>query len=109
MAVTRTVIPRKALIQSQYGLTGYEADQDANWALLDANVAFISDLLPGDVGINGVVSGFSLSTSGNLTPGLTVGVLYAQGKRYSPTPDPCRRVGSDDVNWVNLVSDSADV
>ena len=86
MAVTKTVLPRKALIQSQHGLTGYEADQDANWALLDANVAFISDLLPGDVGINAVVSGFSLSTSGNLTPGLTVRVLYAQGKRYNPTP-----------------------
>ncbi len=86
MAVSRTVLPRKGLIQPQHGLTGYEVDQDANWALLDTNVAFISDLLPADLGVNGAVSGFSLSTSGNLTPGLTAGVLYAQGKRYNPTP-----------------------
>ncbi len=44
MAIVRTVLPRKGLIQSQHGLTGYEADQDANWALLDANVTFTSDL-----------------------------------------------------------------
>src|SRR5439155_22214616 len=29
MAVTRTVLPRKGLVQPQHGLTGYEADQDA--------------------------------------------------------------------------------
>lgn len=88
MAVTRTVLPRKGLIQSQHGLTGYEADQDANALLLDQNVAFISDLLFGDLGINGVVSGFALSTASSLTPALTAGVLYAQGQRYAPASAP---------------------
>lgn len=88
MAVTRTVLPRKGLIQSQHGLTGYEADQDANWALLDANVAFISDLQFGDMGINGVVSGLTPSVSSTLTPGLGVGILYAQGLRYAPATPP---------------------
>ncbi len=88
MAVNRTILPRKGLIQSQHGLTGYEADQDANWSLLDANVAFITDLMWGDLGTNGVVSGFALSTSSTLTPGLTAGVLYAQGQRYAPSSAP---------------------
>jgi hypothetical protein len=88
MAVTRTILPRKGLIQPQHGLTGYEADQDANWALLDANVAFVSDLQNRDLGLNGVVSGFTLSTSSTLTPGLTAGVLYAQGVRYAPSSAP---------------------
>lgn len=91
MAVTRTVLPRKGLVQSQHGLTQYEADQDANWLLLDSNVAFLSDLglaQSGDLGINGTVSGFVLSTSTTLTPGLTNGVLFAQGVRYAPTVAP---------------------
>lgn len=88
MAVTRTILPRKGLIQSQHGLTGYEADQDANALLLDGNVAFVSDLLFGDLGINGIVSGFALSMAGSLTPGLTAGVLYAQGARYAPAAAP---------------------
>lgn len=88
MAVTRTILPRKGLIQSQHGLTGYEADQDANALLLDSNVAFVSDLLFGDLGINGVVSGFALSTAASLTPGLAAGVLYAQGQRYAPAAAP---------------------
>jgi hypothetical protein len=88
MAVTRTILPRKGLIQSQHGLTGYEADQDANWALLDGNVAFLSDLQFSDLGMNGVVTGFQLSMTSNLTPGLTPGVLYAQGKRYAPATAP---------------------
>lgn len=88
MAVTRTVLPRKGLIQSQHGLTGYEADQDANALLLDQNVAFISDLLFGDLGMNGVISGFTLSTASGLTPGLTAGVLYAQGQRSAPASAP---------------------
>jgi len=60
MAVSRTVLPRKGLVQPQHGLTGYEADQDANWQLLDTNVAFLSDLATPqatDLGINGVVFG----------------------------------------------------
>lgn len=88
MAVTRTILARKGLIQSQHGLVGYEADQDANWALLDASVAFVSDLEFGDLGMNGVVSGFGLSPSSGLTPGLTAGVLYAQGVRYAPAAAP---------------------
>ncbi|HLI30345.1 MAG TPA: hypothetical protein VKV79_04500 [Terriglobia bacterium] len=88
MAVTRTVLPRKGLIQSQHGLTGYEADQDANALLLDSNVAFISDLMFNDLGINGAVSGFALSAAATLTPGLTTGVLYAQGHRYAPASPP---------------------
>ena len=88
MAVTRTILPRKGLIQPQHGLTGYEADQDANWAVLDANIAFVSDLQFSDLGMNGVVSGFQLSGSSTLTPGLTPGVLYAQGKRYAPVGAP---------------------
>ncbi|HEV2425892.1 MAG TPA: hypothetical protein VGZ29_13770 [Terriglobia bacterium] len=88
MAVTRTILPRKGLIQSQHGLTGYEADQDANWAVLDASVAFVSDLQFGDLGINGVISGFTLSVSSTLTPGVSVGVLYAQGVRYAPATLP---------------------
>ena len=88
MAVTRTILPRKGLIQSQHGLTGYEADQDANALLLDSNVAFVNDLLFGDLGINGVVSGFALSIAATLTPGLTAGVLYAHGQRYSPASAP---------------------
>jgi len=75
------------LIQPQHGLTGYESDIDSDMALLDANVAFISDIgntLLGDLGINGVASGFALSTGSGLTPGLTIGVLYAQGNRYAP-------------------------
>ena len=88
MAVSRTILPRKGLIQSQHGLTGYEADQDANWLLLDSNIAFTSDLQFRDLGLNGVVSGFTLSASATLTPGLSPGVLYAQGGRYAPAVAP---------------------
>jgi len=88
VAVTRTVLPRKGLIQSQHGLVNYEADQDANWALLDSSVAFTADLLLPDLNFNGVVSGFTLSTSATLTPGLTAGILWAQGKRYAPATAP---------------------
>ncbi len=91
MAVTRTILPRKGLIQPQHGLTGYEADQDANWLLLDSKVAFISDLPAAqnnDLGLNGVVSGFALSASSSLTPGLSSGILYAQGNRYAPAAAP---------------------
>ena len=88
MAVTRTILPRKGLVQSQHGLTGYEGDQDANWLLLDSNVAFTTDLQFKDLGLNGVVSGFMLSTSATLVPGLAAGVLYAQGLRYAPSSAP---------------------
>jgi len=91
MAIVRTVLPRKGFVQPQHGITQYEGDMDSNLALLDANVAFLSDLasmadtLAGDLGLNGVVSGFQLATSSSLYPGLTTGVLYANGSRYAPT------------------------
>jgi hypothetical protein len=91
MAVTRTVLPRKGLIQSQHGLTSYEADQDQNWALLDANVAFMSDLplTPmQQLGFDGLVSGLVLSPSSTLVPGITAGVLFAQGVGYAPATAP---------------------
>ena len=91
MAIVRTVLPRKGLVQSQHGVTQYEADMDGNLAMLDANVAFMSDLaavtdtLVGDLGLNGVIAGFELATSNTLYPSLTNGVLYASGSRYAPT------------------------
>lgn len=95
MAVVRTVLPRKGIIEPQHG-ANYETDLDTNWQTLDALLqdatdvnnavvaagtvqAFLQDVL-----INGVASGFALSTSATLTPGLATGVLYAQGKRYAP-------------------------
>jgi len=90
MAIVRTVLPRKGFVQPQHGLTQYESDMDGNMSLLDANVAFMSDLaavtdtLVGDLGINGVVCGFQLATSNSLYPGLTTGILYANGTRYAP-------------------------
>jgi hypothetical protein len=50
--------------------------------------ALLALTLPGEAGINGVVSGFALSTSGSLTPGLAVGALFAQGALYAPTISP---------------------
>ena len=91
MAIVRTVLPRKGFIQSQHGLTQYEGDTDGNMSLLDANVAFMSDLasvvdsLVGDLGLNGLVSGFQLATSNSLYPGVTNGIIYANGSRYAPT------------------------
>jgi hypothetical protein len=87
MAILRTVLSRKGFVQPQHGITQYESDLDGNFAMLDANVAFMSDLaaaidpLVGDFGINGVVTGFTLAPSGSLTPGLTAGTLYANGIR----------------------------
>jgi hypothetical protein len=91
MAIVRTVLPRRGLVQPQHGITQYESDMDSNMALLDANVAFVSDLasvsdsLVGDLGLNGVVSGFQLGPSNSLYPSVTNGILYANGSRYAPT------------------------
>ena len=91
MAIVRTVLPRKGFVQPQHGITQYESDMDSNMSLLDANVAFLSDLasvadsLVGDLGLNGLVSGFQLATSNSLYPGVTNGILYANGSRYAPT------------------------
>ena len=93
MAIVRTVLPRKGFVQPQHGITQYESDMDGNMSLLDANVAFMSDLasvtdtLVGDLGLNGLVSGFQLATSNCLYPSVTNGILYANGSRYAPT-DP---------------------
>jgi hypothetical protein len=63
---------------------------DANMAALDANIAYMSDLtsivdtIVGDFGLSGVVSGFQLSASGTLCPGMNTGILYANGARYAP-------------------------
>jgi hypothetical protein len=93
MAIVRTVLPRKGFVQPQHGITQYESDMDGNMAMLDANVAFLSDLasvadtLVSDLGLNGLVSGFQLATSNSLYPSVTNGILYANGSRYAPT-DP---------------------
>ena len=91
MAIVRTVLPRKGFVQPQHGITQYESDMDGNMSLLDANVAFLSDLasvvdtLVGDLGLSGLVSGFQLATSNTLSPGVATGILYANGSRFAPT------------------------
>ena len=97
MAIVRTVLPRKGFVQPQHGITQYEGDMDSNMSLLDANVAFMSDLasvadsLVGDLGLNGLVSGFQLATSNTLYPSVTTGILYANGSRYAPTKPHSQR------------------
>lgn len=99
MAVVRTVLPRKGIIQPQHG-DNYEADLDANWLLIDSSLQNAADVQTAvtaagtvaawlkDRGLSGVISGFGLSTSATLTPGLATGVLYAQGNRYAPITAP---------------------
>lgn len=87
MAVVRTVLPRKGIIQPQDG-TAWSTDGDANWKKLDDNVAFMSDLSQQQLGSNGLISGFALSTSSSLTPGITAGALMAQGVVYAPSAAP---------------------
>src|SRR5260370_5644900 len=101
MAVTRTVLPRKGLIQSQHGLTGYEGDQDGNWLLLDQKVAFVADLLFPDFNINGVASGFTLGLGSGLTPSVSSGILYANGSRYAPSSSPT--LGAANSNTTNYL------
>ena len=50
--------------------------------------SFLSLLTQQRTNDGGVVSGFALSTSNTLTPGLTPGVLYAQGQVYQTTLPP---------------------
>src|SRR5579862_5121808 len=91
MAIVRTILPRKGLVQPQHGITQYESDMDSNMSMLDANVAFLSDLasvtdtLVADLGLNGLVSGFQLATSNSLFPSVANGILYANGSRFAPT------------------------
>ena len=96
MAVVRTVLPRKGIIQPKHG-DNYEADLDTNWQLIDSLLQDATDVQTAvaaagtvatwlnDRGLSGVISGFDLATSANLIPGLSAGVLYAQGVRYAPT------------------------
>ncbi len=99
MAIVRTVLPRKGIIQPRHG-DNYETDLDTNWSLIDSLLQDSADVQDSvlaagtvevwlkDRGLCGVVSGFALSTSASLTPGLATGVLYAQGKRYAPVAAP---------------------
>lgn len=50
--------------------------------------AILQSTLPAALGINGVISGFTLGTGTNLTPSLTAGVLFAQGAIYAPSAAP---------------------
>ena len=99
MAIVRTVLPRKGIIQPRHG-DNYEADIDTNWSLIDSLLQDGADIASAvlaagtveawlkDRGVSGVVTGFTLSTSASLTPGVASGVLYAQGKRYAPVAAP---------------------
>ncbi|MBZ5516115.1 MAG: hypothetical protein LAN62_14960 [Acidobacteriia bacterium] len=99
MAIVRTVLPRKGIIQPKHG-DNYETDLDTNWMLIDSLLQDSADVQSAidaagmvetwlnDRGVCGVVSGFTLTTSATLTPGLVTGVLYAQGKRYAPSEAP---------------------
>jgi hypothetical protein len=99
MAVVRTVLPRKGIIEPQHG-ANYETDMDTNWQIIDSLLQDASDVQTAiqaaptvtswvsDRGISGVVSGFTLATSATLTPGLSAGAVYAQGLRYAPTAAP---------------------
>ena len=99
MAVVRTVLPRKGIIEPQHG-ANYETDMDTNWQIIDSLLQDANDVQTAiqaaptvtawvsDRGISGVVSGFTLATSATLAPGLTTGVLYAQGLRYASSAGP---------------------
>ncbi len=99
MAVVRTVLPRKGIIEPQHG-ANYETDLDTNWQIIDSLLQDANDVQTAiqaaptvaawvsDQGISGVVSGFTLATSATLVPGFSAGVLYAQGLRYAPSSAP---------------------
>ena len=100
MAVVRTVLPRKGIIQPGHG-DNYETDLDTNWQIIDSLLQDATDVQAAvtaagtveawlqDRGVSGVASGFNLGGSADLTPALSAGVLYAQGQRYAPmTPNP---------------------
>lgn len=111
MAVVRTVLPRKGIIEPQHG-ANYESDLDTNWQTLDSLLQDATDVqaavtaagtveaLLSDLDINGVVSGFALSTSSTLTPGLASGVLYAQGKRYAPSAPAPGAAAANATNYL---------
>jgi hypothetical protein len=67
MAVVRTVLPRKGIIEPQHG-SNYEADLDANWLTIDSLLQDANDVQNAiiaagtveawlmDTGLSGVVS-----------------------------------------------------
>jgi len=116
MAIIRTVLPRKGIIQPKHG-DNYEADLDTNWQLIDALLQDAQDVQAAvkaagtvaawlqDSGLCGVLSGFDLSPSATLTPGLTPGVLYAQGVRYAPAtanPGPAPPNATSYLWWDSI-------
>lgn len=74
MANPRTVLSRKGLIQPLDG-AAWSADGDANWALLDGNVAFMSDLPP--------AAGYAASAGSGLTLNVAKGVTFSAGTLQS--------------------------
>lgn len=117
MAVVRTVLPRKGIIEPQHG-SNYETDMDTNWQIIDSLLQDANDVQNSvtaagtiaawlkDRGISGVISGFTLATSANLIPGLSAGVLYAQGARSAPTtPAPgSAPASSTSFLWWNSIT-----
>ena len=99
MAIVRTVLPRKGIIEPQHG-ENYESDLDTNWQIIDSLLQDANDVQTAidaasvlgpfftDLGVAGVTRGFALSVSSTLTPGLGTGALYAQGSRYAPSSPP---------------------
>jgi hypothetical protein len=99
MAIVRTVLGRKGLVQPQNGAV-WNADGDANWALLDANYQDAADVnalitaagivknLVSDLGINGVYSGFALAVGAGLIPTVAIGIAWANNTRYAPGAPP---------------------
>ena len=117
MAIVRTVLPRKGIIEPQHG-SNYETDMDTNWQTIDSLLQDANDVQNAvtaagtiaawlkDRGISGVISGLTLATSANLTPGLSAGILYAQGARSAPTaPAPgIAPASSTSFLWWNSIT-----
>jgi hypothetical protein len=74
-----STLSRKGLLTFATGEVPWSA-LNTNATLIDANAAWVSDLLQTVTGINGVVSGFTLGTGSGLVPSLTGGTLIAQGQ-----------------------------
>ena len=113
MAVVRTVLPRKGIIEPQHG-SNYETDLDTNWQTIDSLLQDANDVRNAvvsagtvaawlsDIGVSGVASGFGLSSSATLIPGVASGVVYAQGMRSaqtSPTPPPAPATATSFLWW----------
>jgi hypothetical protein len=118
MAIVRTVLPRKGIIEPQHG-ENYESDLDTNWQIIDSLLQDANDVqnaiqaagvlgpLFEDLDLAGVTSGFALSVSSTLVPGLTAGALYAQGTRYAPTAAPALAAAPASATsylWYNSTS-----